>query len=141
MLSVNYLTNLNWGESSPAGLDYFDPEIHIVVNWTYDKNIFKKKNGQNWFPFPDSAFMVKNIWKTTIAVNGSDSQLDSKWCWKKLVGFLPGTEWPHWMHWTFDVQLGIDFDGVKTTAKMLSCGLLLACSRVHKETPLERGLW
>ena len=56
---------------------------------------------------------------------------------KKFVGFLPGTEWPHWMHWTFDVQLGIDFDGVKTRAPMLSCGLLLTCSRVHKEVLLE----
>ena len=52
-----------------------------------------------------------------------------------LVGILPGTEWPHWMHWTFDVQLGIK-KSVKTTAEMLSCGLIFTCSRVHKEASL-----
>lgn len=101
------------------------------------KHIFFSKMGRIGFRFRILPSWWKNISKT-IAVNGSDSQLDSKWCWKKLVGFLPGTEWPHWMHWTFDVQLGIDFDGVKTRAPMLSFGLLLTCSGVHKEALLER---
>lgn len=113
---------LFWSRNSQCGETYF-----LKKRWAESVSV--------------SGFCLrwKNISKT-IAVNGSDSQLDSKWCCQ-LVGFLSGTEWPHWMHWTFDVQLGIDFDGVKTTAKMLSCGLLLACSRVHKETSLERGLW